>query len=146
MRINRFASVLIIGLLLSTVGFAATTAAQARRSVILLSIDGVSADWLEAVLEDETVVIPNLRDLVGEGVLAERSETIFPSMTHPSHTSIITGVSPRVHRVLDNRMRNRETGEEFHITNKLRVESVKARTLLDAAKDKGLVTASFFFT
>ncbi len=138
-------STTLVWLLLCAGSFVAASQLQANRHVVLLSIDGVSADMLERVLEDKTVVIPNLRDLVRKGVVAEHSETVFPSMTHPSHTTIITGVSPRVHGVLNNNMRNRETGEKFHITNKLHVDSVKVRTLFDAAKDRGLVTASFFW-
>ena len=126
-------------------GLTATALGQTRHSVIVVSMDGLSAEFLDAALRDETFVIPNLRDQVSKGVLADHSQTVFPSVTHPSHTSIITGVSPRVHGVLNNRMRNRETGESFHITNKLRVESVKVKTLFDAAKEKGLVTASFFW-
>ena len=66
-------------------------------------------------------------------------------MTHPSHTTLVTGVVPKVHGVIGNRLVNRETGERFHITNKPHSESVRVPTIFDAAKDRGLVTAAFYW-
>ena len=51
-------------------------------------------------LADETLALPNLRELMAEGVRTQNSQTVFPSVTQPSHTSIVTGVSPRVHGVM----------------------------------------------
>ena len=109
--------------------------------VVLISIDGLAAYQLDY----DDVELPNLRELIKNGVRAESSETIFPSVTHPSHTTLVTGVVPKVHGVIGNRLVNRETGESFHITNKLHSESVRVPTIFDAAKDKGLVTAAFYW-
>ncbi len=109
--------------------------------VVLISIDGLAAYHLN----DDEVELPNLRELIEKGVWAESSETVFPSVTHPSHTTLVTGVLPNVHGVIGNRLVNRETGERFHITNKPHSESVRVPTLFDAAKDKGLLTAAFFW-
>ena len=80
--------------------------------VVLISIDGFAAYHLE----NEELELPNLRELIKEGVWAQSSKTIFPSVTHPSHATLITGVSPRQHGVLDNKMINRETGVSFAVT------------------------------
>jgi len=109
--------------------------------VVLVSIDGFSA----YSLDDDSIELPNLRKLIASGVRADSSETVFPSVTHPSHTTLVTGVLPRVHGVIGNRMVNRETGERFHITNRRHEDSVRVPTLFDAAKQKGLVTASFYW-
>ena len=109
--------------------------------VILITIDGMAAYQLD----DEKLEIPNLRELSRNGVRAESSETVFPSVTHPSHTTLVTGVWPKVHGVLANRMTNRTTNETFSVTNLLHSQSVKVPTLFDAAKKKGLTTASFFW-
>lgn len=114
-------------------------AGEAR--VVLVSIDGLAAFHLD----NEALEIPNLRELERLGVRTESSETVFPSVTHPSHTTIMTGVMPRVHGVIGNRLRNRETGERFHITNKPRTETVRVPTIFDAAKARGLGTASFYW-
>lgn len=109
--------------------------------VVLISIDGIAASRLD----DEGLELPNLRGVVRSGARAESSETVYPATDHPAHTSIITGVSPRVHGVIGNRLLNRETGEYYHITNKPRAQSIRVKTLFDAAKEKGLGTASFFW-
>ena len=109
--------------------------------VVLVSIDGFAAYHLDNM----DLALPNIRELAAEGAQAASSETVFPSVTHPSHTTLITGVAPRIHGVLANRLRNRTTGESFHITNKLRSESIAVPTLFDAAKRKGLTSAAFFW-
>lgn len=115
-------------------------AASAERAV-LVSIDGLAA----YELEDESLEIPNIRRLISEGVRARSSETVYPSVTHPSHTTIVTGVRPSVHGVIGNRLADRVTGERYHVTNKPHAESVRVPTLFDAAKARGLTTAAFFW-
>lgn len=109
--------------------------------VVLISIDGFAAYHMKNTALD----LPNIRALARQGVEAESSETVFPSVTHPSHTTLVTGVRPLRHGVLSNRVTNRETGEEFHVTNKPRTGMVLVPTLFDAAKANGLTTASFYW-
>lgn len=109
--------------------------------VVVVSIDGVAASRLD----DQGLELPNLRGMIRSGVWAESGETVFPPTDHPSHTSMITGVSPRLHGVIGNRLLNRDTGEYFHITNRPRAQSIRVPTLFDAAKAKSLSTAAFFW-
>ena len=132
------------GLLLCVLSAAAPPqpgTSDAKGHVIMISIDGLAAYHLR----NKDLVLPHIRALIDEGAWAESSETVFPSITHPSHTTLITGVSPRVHGVLNNNMKNRRTGESFHITNKLRSESIAVPTLFDAVRKQNRVTASFFW-
>ena len=115
--------------------------AGAAEHVVLVSIDGFAAYHLT----NQELELPNIRRLIRDGAWAASSETVFPSVTHPSHTTMLTGVEPRLHGVLSNNLTNRETSESFHPTNKPRMETVKVPTLFDAAKKKGLGTASFFW-
>ena len=108
--------------------------------VVLVSIDGFAAYHLE----NEKLELPNIRALASEGVWAESGETVFPSVTHPAHATIITGVSPRIHGVIGNTLRNRKTGQSFHVTEKSH-EVIDVPTLFDAAKRKGLTTAAMFW-
>jgi predicted AlkP superfamily pyrophosphatase or phosphodiesterase len=130
-------------LVLAALQGAATPAQRgvAGRHVVLVSIDGFAAYHLD----HPSIELPNIRALVAAGTRAASSETVFPSVTHPSHTSIITGVSPREHGVVNNNVRDRETGERFHITNLPRRESVQVPTLFDAVHGRGGRTASFFW-
>ncbi|MEX2302483.1 MAG: ectonucleotide pyrophosphatase/phosphodiesterase [Bryobacterales bacterium] len=137
---NRFRSV-VPGALLALFISIWPVQSKAAKHVILVSIDGFAAYHLY----NQELELPNIRRLINEGVWAASSETVFPSVTHPSHTTIVTGVPPRIHGVLSNGLFNRETGERFHPTNKSRMDIVKVPTLFDAAKKKGLATAAFFW-
>jgi predicted AlkP superfamily pyrophosphatase or phosphodiesterase len=141
LRFTRLARFARRGFLLSLAAATLALPAWAAKHVILVSIDGFAAYHLY----NQKLELPNIRRLADEGVWAASSETVFPSVTHPSHTTIVTGVQPRVHGVLSNGLFNRETGERFHPTNKSHSDVVKVPTLFDAAKAKGLGTASFFW-
>lgn len=130
---------LVVGFFLLVCTCGALSAQQ--RSAVLISIDGLAAYHLE----DESLELPNIRTLIRRGAWAEYSETVFPSVTHPSHTTLITGVYPRKHGVVGNRVTDRRDGGRFHITNLPRKESIQVETLFDAAREKGLKTAAFFW-
>lgn len=125
-------------LLLLAWSFLPTLRSQDRH-VVLVCLDGFAAYHLDK----PTLVLPHLRALAEKGARAASSETVYPSVTHPSHTTLITGVTPRDHGVLYNTMTNRETGKIFHAATPPRSESILVPTLFDAAKAKGLRTAAF---
>lgn len=128
----------ILALTISALLFWHPSSTTPSRHVVLVSIDGLAAYHLE----NEELELPNLRELIVQGAWADASQTVFPSVTHPSHATLVTGVSPRQHGVLGNRMTNRETGASFHVSSRTRKEAIRVRTLFDAAHEKGLVTAA----
>lgn len=117
------------------------THAQTSRHVVLITIDG----FANFHLKNPGIDLPVIRALARAGVEAASGETVFPSVTHPSHTTLITGVRPLRHGVINNRLTNRLTGERLHVTNLDRSISVKVPTIFDAAKRGGLSTAAFFW-
>jgi hypothetical protein len=123
-------ALLLLVLVLAT----AAGAQPLAEHVVLVSIDGLAAYHIE----NDELEIRNIRAWIRDGVWAESSETVFPSVTHPAHTTLLMGVLPRVHGVIGKRLANRETGERFHVTNRKRSESVRVPTIFDAAKAKGL--------
>src|SRR5262245_51905593 len=70
----------------------------------MVSIDGLGA----AALADQTIELPTLRALGTRGATARRLTPVFPSVTWPRHTSIVTGVSPARHGVLGNMVFERQ--------------------------------------
>lgn len=114
-------------------------AAPPERHVILITIDGFAAYHLDNPL----LVLPNLRALIAQGVRAESSQTVFPSLTHPSHTSIVTGVDPKVHGVLGNNLWDRKTGRKLAAGDQPHSQVVRVPTLFDFAHRAGLSTAAF---
>lgn len=72
--------------------------AHRDRHVVVFSIDGFPAyTWRQP-----DVVVPNLRRLAAEGASAEAMVVTTPASTWSSHTSMITGLSPRRHGVMFN--------------------------------------------
>lgn len=117
-----------------------TLAGEARAApVLLISIDGLRpGDVLEA--EARGLRVSNLRRFVNEGAYATGVIGVLPSVTYPSHTTLITGVSPAIHRIVNNTtfdpMQINQSGWFWYS------EDIKARTLWDAARDAGLTTAN----
>jgi predicted AlkP superfamily pyrophosphatase or phosphodiesterase len=115
--------------------------AQPARHVILISINGFAVYHLYR----QQLQLTNIRELVDRGVWVASRETVFPSVTHPSHTTIVRGVEPQRHGVTDNAMVNCRTGESFFATNKRRNDIVRVPTIFDAAKRATLKPAAFFW-
>lgn len=82
---------------------AAPTAAAPVRHVVVVSIDGMSPT---AYLDPDGagLEVPNLRRLVREGAAARALVGVLPSVTYPSHTTMVTAVPPREHGILANRI------------------------------------------
>lgn len=71
------------------------------KRVILVSVDGLMPD---AYLHPDAhgLKIPMLRWLVQNGAVSAGVESVFPSLTYPSHTSMVTGVNPGRHGIVSN--------------------------------------------
>ena len=112
-----------------------------HRPVLLITIDGLSPDSLFRP-GNAGPNIPVLRGLLREGSYAERVVNVNPTVTNPNHTSLVTGVSPALHGVFNNR--------PFAATARLpesfsQYATIRVPTLWSAAKDAGLRTASVYW-
>jgi predicted AlkP superfamily pyrophosphatase or phosphodiesterase len=85
----------IIGAMMITC--AASAAAQSP-PLLLISVDGLSADYLSSAAQHK-VRMPYLRDLMSEGAYASGVVGVLPTITYPSHTTLVTGVSPAKHGI-----------------------------------------------
>ena len=94
--------------------------------VVVISIDGLRPDAIEPS------GATTLQWLMQNGAYSRRARTIFPSKTLPSHTSMLTGVSPAKHKITWNEERVEEMGR------------VTVPTIFDLADSAGLRTAAFF--
>ena len=75
--------------------------------VILISIDGFRADYLERGLT------PTLAELAAGGVRAEALKPAFPTLTFPNHYTIVTGLYPDHNGIVNNRMVDPVSGKQF---------------------------------
>ncbi len=71
---------------------------QLAKHVILISIDGFRPDFYK----DKSWSAPNLRKLMNEGVYAQGVNSVFPSVTYPAHTTLVTGAAPARHGIYYN--------------------------------------------
>ena len=123
-----------IAALLSSSAFAA-----APPHVLMISIDGLRPDAITQA-EAHHLKVPNLRRFVSEGAYAEGVTGVVPTLTYPSHTTLVTGVPPSVHGILSNTtfdplFRN-QVGWYWY------AEQEKAETLWQAAHKRGISTAN----
>jgi predicted AlkP superfamily pyrophosphatase or phosphodiesterase len=126
-------SIAVIALSVSLAGFT-----QAAKHVIFITIDGFRPDYYL----DTSWHTPNLRALIKEGAYAEGVNSAFPSMTYPSHTTIVTGVQPEKHGVYYNAM-----FEPMGATGKIywQDSAIHVPTIWEAAKQKGMKVAALFW-
>ena len=107
--------------------------------VLLISIDGLRpGDVLEA--DKRGLSIPNLRRFVKEGAHATGVTGVLPTLTYPSHTTLMTGVSPAKHGIVANNsfdpMGMNQGGWYWY------AQDVKTPMLWEAATKAGLSTGN----
>jgi predicted AlkP superfamily pyrophosphatase or phosphodiesterase len=113
--------------------------ASAQSSLVLISIDGLRPDY---VLEASKygLRVPNLRRLVSQGSYAAGVRGVTPTVTYPSHTTILTGVSPARHGIYSNTtfdpLNKNQQGWYWY------AEDIQVPTLWSKASDAHLTTAN----
>ena len=73
----------------------------AAQPLVVISVDGLDNRYL-AEADQRGLKIPTLRKLMREGQYSQGVIGVVPTITWPSHTTILTGVDPVVHGILSN--------------------------------------------
>lgn len=137
---NVFQRILELGLLIFLVcAFPSPLPAAERAHVLVISIDGMRPDYVTDAAGHH-LNIPTLRGFMKNGVYADGVVGVIPTLTYPSHTTLMTGVWPREHGVYANRQFDpfRESpGPAITAFSTIHVE-----TLWQAAHQSGYTTAS----
>ena len=127
---------------LVSVAFAATFASPAfadDKYGLIISVDGLKGDWA-CDPGKHGLKLPNITGLASKGIKT-RITGVFPSVTYPSHTTLITGCHPAKHGILANEIFEPPTiarsGKWYWDYS-----AIKVPTLIDAAKAKGWTTAA----
>jgi predicted AlkP superfamily pyrophosphatase or phosphodiesterase len=118
-----------------------TLAADSRRAVIVISVDGLAAFYFD----DPRAEMPTIRALADEGARATRMKACAPSVTWPNHTTLITGVLAGRHGIVGNDYFDRTRRKPVIMIadpefDKERI--VRVPTLYDLAKARGLSAAA----
>lgn len=83
---------------------------RAAPPLILVSIDAFRWDYAQF----HPAETPHLRALAHEGVTVSELIPVYPSNTFPNHYSIVTGLYPSHHGIINNIQFDASTGEFFH--------------------------------
>lgn len=80
--------------------------------VILISCDGFRFGY------QHKTPTPNIKRLISQGTEAETGLIpVFPTLTFPNHYSIVTGLYPAYHGIVNNFFRDFSTGESFSMAS-----------------------------
>ena len=116
----------------------AAHAAETTPRVVMISVDGLMPAYYQQA-DALGLRVPALRRLMREGAWA-RVQGVLPTVTYPSHTTLITGVPPRVHGIGSNTYFDPE--ERSLGAWRWYAAEVKVPTLVSAARARGLLTGS----
>ena len=111
-------------------------AQDANKHVVVITIDGFRPDFYL----DEKWSAPNLKAMKQEGAHAYGVNSVFPSVTYPSHTTIVTGVPPAKHGIFYNALFEKDAftkGQIYWHSNQ-----INSPTLWEATQNAGLKAAS----
>ncbi|MGA8144110.1 MAG: ectonucleotide pyrophosphatase/phosphodiesterase [Candidatus Acidiferrales bacterium] len=106
--------------------------------VIVVTIDGMKPQTYTEP-DAHGLKVPTLREIVRTGASSDGVQPVMPSVTYPSHTTMMTGVNPGTHAIFTNPewdpLGKNEKGWRWY------EEDIRVPTLWQLAHDRGLRTA-----
>jgi predicted AlkP superfamily pyrophosphatase or phosphodiesterase len=108
--------------------------------VVLISVDGMPPDYYTAP-EKLGLHVPTLTMLKEAGAYAEGVEGVYPTVTYPQHTTMVTGLRPAAHGIVQNRVFEAPTDPQTRYWYWY-ANALKAETLWTIARKAGLTTAA----
>ncbi|MCH8537664.1 MAG: ectonucleotide pyrophosphatase/phosphodiesterase [Alkalimonas sp.] len=121
---------------------AGSTTPTLAPTLILISIDGVHPDYLERYPSQ------HLNALADAGVRVAALKPVFPSKTFPNHYSLVTGLHPENHGVIDNSMYDPKWDARFSMRMPEEVGNPRwwgGEPIWVTAEKQGQVAATYFF-
>lgn len=107
--------------------------------VVLVSMDGFRWDYARQFN------LPNLKQIAKEGVHAKSMRPSYPSKTFPNHYSIVTGLYPDHHGIINNAFYDTALNESFSLSTNAKNDSrfYGGNPIWNVAEQQGVKTASF---
>ena len=107
--------------------------------VLMISIDGLKPEYITQA-DAHGMKIPYLRTLLANGTYADGVVGIWPTVTYPSHTTLITGVWPAEHGIYNNH--EFDPFQRYFEAWNWYAPQIRVPTLWQVAHHAGLRTAS----
>jgi predicted AlkP superfamily pyrophosphatase or phosphodiesterase len=108
--------------------------------LVMISIDGLVPDYYTAPAQNG-LRVPTLTQMRLGGASADGVEGVYPSVTYPAHTTLITGSRPATHGIVQNRIFEAPTAVQTREWYWF-ADALKAPTLWSLAKKAGLTTGA----
>lgn len=107
------------------------------KRVMVISLDAVGSADLKYMQ-----TLPHFRELLEDAALCRHVNSVYPSLTYPAHTSVMTGRMPKNHGVINNIKLQPERKNPDWIYQR---RFIKAPTLYSEAQKKGMKTAGLLW-
>ena len=107
--------------------------------VLMISIDGLKPEYITQA-DAHGMKLPYLRTLLANGTYADGVVGIWPTITYPSHTTLLTGVWPAEHGITNNHQFDPE--QRYGSAWNWYAAQIHVPTLWQVAHRAGLRTAS----
>ena len=101
----------------------------------------ISLDAVAQPDADRLLGLPALSALAEKGVFCDQVKTVYPTLTYPIHTSLITGCYPAAHGIGHNQPFQPDAAPSMRAWY-WSVKDIRVKTLFQAAKEKGMDCAS----
>lgn len=111
---------------------------SSNQHLLVMSLDSLG---FRDIREHQTE-LPTLNKLVNGGTWVKSVTGIYPTLTYPSHTSIITGQYPKDHGIVNNtKIQPERRSPDWYWYQK----DVRSTTVYDLARKAGMKTAAFLW-
>jgi predicted AlkP superfamily pyrophosphatase or phosphodiesterase len=114
----------------------------AKPSLVLVSFDGFRADYLDRL------TLPNFRRIMARGVRAQAMRPVFPAITFPNHYSLVTGLYPGHHGIVENTFFDPVRNAAYSFRDQATVTDgtwYGGEPIWVTGERQGMVTACFFW-
>lgn len=112
---------------------------QKAKHLIVISLDAMGQTDMPTASE-----LPNFKMMLQNGTHTYKLSSIYPTLTYPVHTTMVTGVYPDKHGVTHNHQLQPGVPDSEQTWYWYRRE-VKAKTIYDLANSKGMITSGMLW-
>lgn len=108
-----------------------------KRRLIIISLDAVGKRDMDFMMS-----LPNFSRLAKEGAFCDNVLSVYPSLTYPAHTSIVTGKTPNNHGIVANTAFQPSRNNPDWLYKR---KYIRGTTLVDEAKKSGMTICSLLW-
>lgn len=108
-----------------------------KQRIVIISLDAVGRQDMEYML-----TLPNFKKIVDNGAFCDNVYSVYPSLTYPAHSSIVSGKTPDHHKVVSNTFLqpSRKTPDWLY-----KRKYIAGDTIVELAKRKGYKISAFLW-